>query len=226
MLFASLIIGILSVTDQQHEVHVPKTHRWWSSFFDLMRSAGLGRCLIVFTDLVLPFSLSKTFLQVPQVWCYSNKYHNFVHVSLTQSPSLAVARFEWWPTVNSVNSWVQRPTSEHAASHKQVKFLCHAFLLVKTVGHCRCPEQQQTLLFSAWTDCFVLYEQASSRTLWLKAFPCKPGGVHAAHVCFVAAGRAQQIKPSSITYGQAVLQSLVNPIALKDCVDNIVALTY
>jgi len=27
-------------------------------------------------------------------------------------------------------------------------------------------------LFSAWTDIF--YEQASSCTLWLKAFPCKP----------------------------------------------------
>jgi len=65
MLFASLILGILSVTDvQQHEVHVPKTHRWWSPLFVLMRSLGPGRCLIVFygfmqccnvTNSVVPF---------------------------------------------------------------------------------------------------------------------------------------------------------------------------
>jgi len=53
MLFASLIVGILIVTDdQQHEVHVPKTHRWWSPLSDLMRLAGPGRSLIVFTGYI------------------------------------------------------------------------------------------------------------------------------------------------------------------------------
>jgi hypothetical protein len=71
--------------DSPRLFHVPKTHRWFP-LFNLMRSAGPGRCLIVFTGIiqcfnhdvinnVVLFSLSRNFLL--QVWCYNNNYPTF-----------------------------------------------------------------------------------------------------------------------------------------------------
>jgi hypothetical protein len=67
--------------------------------------------------------------------------------------------------------WIQQVPPPYSVSSQEIWVL---ILRGKSTGcfYFMAPEQQQTLNFSTWTDCF--YEQASSRTLWLKAFPCKP----------------------------------------------------
>jgi hypothetical protein len=54
---ASLILGSLSVT--VHVFHVPKTHRGFPLLM-LMRSASPGRCLVVFTFLLVLFSAAMS----------------------------------------------------------------------------------------------------------------------------------------------------------------------
>jgi hypothetical protein len=84
--------------------YVPQTHRWWFPLFDLMRSVGPGRCLIVFNwfyqlccniaNSVVPFFPFQGFF----CRCYKCGATTTIITIfiLFYICSLAVARFYWW----------------------------------------------------------------------------------------------------------------------------------
>ena len=45
-----------------HVFYVPKTHRWWFTLFNLLQSAGPGRCFIVYWLILFNAAMSQTAL--------------------------------------------------------------------------------------------------------------------------------------------------------------------
>ena len=77
----------------------------------------------------------------------------------------------WWWCLGWTACYFPLHTPPYSVSSQEMVWIL--ILRGKSTG-CRyyfVPEQQQTIFF--YINCNY-YEQASSRTLWLKAFPCKP----------------------------------------------------
>jgi hypothetical protein len=94
MLFATLILGILSVTVQVF--YVPNTHRWFP-LVNSLRSVNPSRCLIVYWFYSV---LHCSFFPFPRIF-FVGAASLMLQRQLWQFfmffiRSLAVARFDWW----------------------------------------------------------------------------------------------------------------------------------
>jgi len=92
------VLKHFSVTDSCFLENVPKTHDSPSLIYcgrlvlaDACLFTDLIQCCNVTNDVLVPFSLSRFFLQVLQVWCYNNNHPSFYTFYIR---SLAIARFD------------------------------------------------------------------------------------------------------------------------------------